>query len=103
MPHINITVKGAALLAAIDSGICARTETGCDTKSFDSFWTCFMSNLSESPDKELNDLRKVIENKSGRRSGKRRKNSELIFISLLGGVSGALIVQILFRLGSFIF
>lgn len=46
-----IALKGIALLAFIDSGLCSRCENGWDTSSFDAFWNKFEKRLTAQKEK----------------------------------------------------
>ena len=66
MKLAGLTIKGRALLAAIDAGLLPETPDGCDDEPFERFWSLFCKELGYDPDArgtvdrlidKLNDLR----------------------------------------------
>lgn len=84
MKLAGLTIKGRALLAAIDAGLLPETPDGWDDEPFERFWSLFCKELgydpdargTESPEETTNPFEDGSKMLNEQRPGQRQDNSQ---------------------------
>lgn len=96
--RLTVSDKGLAVLAAIDSGLIPKTETGADISQFETFWSLYQENLAKHRLYQLNDLAKVLDKERQERAGDRAyyrsKYRNLVIGSYIGALLGVILTKL---------